>query len=107
MKNNNQLKLERAQKRLDALKAFYNHLVVYVVVNIALFVFRGKIIFTLININAIGNPDFLKWVDWNIYGTPIIWGIVLLIHAISVFSIFPKLLYKWEEKQMQKIMKEE
>jgi len=46
---------------------------------------KGKVHFLLLSEGALGNPDFLNWLDWNVYGTPIIWGIGLTFHAISVF----------------------
>lgn len=107
MKNNSNLtKLEKAEKRVKSIKGFYNHLVVYIMVNTLLLIFKGKFLFTLLSEEAIGNPNFLKWIDWNIYGTPILWGIGLLIHAICVFGFKPQFFKDWEERQLEKYMKE-
>lgn len=107
MKQNNLTKLERAKKRVENIKGFYNHVVIYVLVNVTLLLFKEKFIFKIVSPEAIGNPDFLRWIDWNVYGTPIVWGIGLAIHGICVFSLTPKFLKKWEERQIEKYMQEE
>tara|TARA_R110002051_G_scaffold132697_1_gene206293 strand:+ start:11423 stop:11749 length:327 start_codon:yes stop_codon:yes gene_type:complete len=107
MKQNNLTKLERAKKRVEKIKVFYNHFVIYVFINAALILLKEKFIFKIVGPEIIGNPDFLRWIDWNVYGTPIIWGIGLAIHGICVFSSAPKLLKNWEERQIEKYMQEE
>jgi len=98
-------KLYRAQHRVKQLKGFYQHLTAYVIVNTLLLLFSGRITFILLSKEALGNPDFLEWINWNILGTPIIWGFVVLIHAASVFLKGP--FKKWEEQQIQKILDKE
>ena len=107
MKNQNSeiTKLARAKSRVNALKGFYQHLTVYIIVNAVLLLFSGSIRFVLLSEEALGNPDFLEWINWNVLGTPIIWGIALGIHALSVFCNTP--FRKWEERQIQKILKED
>tara|TARA_R110002012_G_scaffold322108_1_gene555942 strand:- start:59080 stop:59406 length:327 start_codon:yes stop_codon:yes gene_type:complete len=107
MKNNLNSKLERAKLKVANLKGFYNHLVVYIIINLSLIIFKEKVIFTLLSKEAIGNPDFLNWINWNVFGTPIIWGIGLLIHALFVFGSKPTFIKKWEQKQLQKYMREQ
>ncbi len=65
---------ERAQKRVDAIKGFYGHLVVYIVVCTVLLLARKKIHVVLLSSAVFGEADFLNYVDWNVYGTPILWG---------------------------------
>jgi hypothetical protein len=98
-------KLYRAQHRVKQLKGFYQHLTAYFIVNTLLLLFSGRITFILLSEEALGNPDFLEWINWNIFGTPIIWGIVVLFHAASVFLKSP--FKKWEEQQIQKILDKE
>lgn len=95
-------RLIRAQRRVKQLKGFYQHLTAYVIVNTVLLLFSGKITFILLSKEALGNPEFLTWVNWNIWGTPIIWGLALLIHAVSVFLKSP--FKRWEERQIQKYL---
>ena len=106
MKNDNLTKLEKAHKRVENIKGFYNHAVVYIMINSVVLIFKGKFLFTILSAEAIGNSDFLKWIDWNVYGTPIIWGIGLLIHGIVVFGSRPQFLRNWEERQLEKYMEE-
>ena len=54
-----------------------------------------------------GNPGFLRWLDWNIFGTPIIWGIFILLHAARVFEWSPFFNKKWEQRQIEKYMSNE
>lgn len=98
-------KLTRAKSRVKALKGFYQHLTVYIIVNAVLLLFSGSVRFVLLSSEALGNPEFLEWINWNVLGTPIIWGIALGIHAISVFCRTP--FKKWEERQIQKILNED
>lgn len=93
---------ERARKRVDDIKGFYGHLTAYIIVNTILLLARGKFHFMLLSKEALGDPEFLNWLDWNVYGTPIIWGIGLIIHAISVFAKNPFLGKAWEERQIEK-----
>lgn len=106
MKNQPVLKLQRAKKKVDSIKGFYNHLVVYVIINLTLFVLREKVILTLLSKESIGDPNFLHWINWNVFGTPIIWGIVLFIHAIIVFGSKPSFIKNWEQQQLKKYMQE-
>ncbi|MEC5425713.1 2TM domain-containing protein [Virgibacillus sp. C22-A2] len=78
---------ERARKRVENLKAFYIHLTVYVLVNIMLII-----------INMVTEPNEL----WFIY--PLVgWGIGLIAHGLSVFSVglFGP---AWEEKKIKEYM---
>ncbi|MFK7813628.1 MAG: 2TM domain-containing protein [Maribacter sp.] len=100
-------KFERAQERVEQLKKFYNHATVYVIINVLLFLFRGHFRFTLISEEALGNPDFLSWIDWNVFGTAIVWGIFLVFHGIKVFGKISVFGRKWEERKLQEFMNEE
>lgn len=93
----------KAKKRVETLKTFYKHLTVFIVVNSFLLLVAKRITFIFLSKEALGNPGFLEWIDWNLYGTPIIWGIALLIHATYVF--IPSPFKKWEERQIQNYIK--
>ncbi|KAG1647935.1 Sensory transduction protein LytR [Nymphon striatum] len=49
--------------------------------------YRAKFWILQGNSTSLENVEFLNWIDWNIYGTPIIWGIFLAIHAINTFEV--------------------
>lgn len=100
-------KYERAQRRVAAIKGFYNHLTVYLIVNAALLIFKDTLTVNLLSKRALGNPEFLEWIDWNVYGTPIIWGLILAVHAVKIFGGYSIFGRKWEERQMKRFMDEE
>lgn len=106
MKTTTISKYEKTKLRVASIRGFYNHLAVYVIVNIVLYILRNKFTFILLHEDALGNPDFLEWIDWNVYGTTIIWGIVLAIHGINVLGNFSRFRKEWEERTIQKYMNE-
>lgn len=83
-------KLGRAKKRVDELKGFYIHLLVYIAVNA----------FILINI-AMHSDNF--W-EWGHFFTLFFWGIGLAIHAAITFRFNPLFNKNWEERQIKKYM---
>lgn len=95
---------ERAKKRVEEIKGFYIHLAIFLVVNFFVIFFNGRILFISISKEALGNPEFLNWIDWNTYGTSILWAIALGFHALSVFTRNPFLGKNWEERQIEKYM---
>ena len=90
MKQYSDDKYGRAKKRVDELKGFYIHLLVYVAVNA----------FILINI-AMQSNEFWQWPH---FFTLFFWGIGLLVHAAIVFKYNPLFGKNWEERQIKKYM---
>jgi hypothetical protein len=82
---------ERARKRVEELKSFYSHLLVYLAVNAGLFL-----------LNIITSPKHL-WFYWPLIG----WGIGLTIHGLSVFGTQNLLGKDWEEKKIRELMEKE
>jgi hypothetical protein len=78
---------ERARERVKALKGFYTHAMVYVFVNIMLFV-----------INLITGGGW--WFYWPL----IFWGIGLGAHALNVFGFGGRLGRDWEERKTRELM---
>ena len=83
---------ERARARVGALKGFYIHTTVFVLVNLALFV---------INVMVGGG----WWFYWPLLG----WGIGLGVHALGVFGFggggpFGR---DWEERKIREFMDKE
>ncbi len=98
-------KMRRARKRVEDLKGFYGHVLVYSIVNFVLFLVRGNVLDYYQN----NNPDknFVEWIDWNILIVPVLWGIGLLFHAAKVYQYKFRFIRKWEERQIDKILKKE
>ena len=88
--NAEETKYQRAKKRVEAIRGFYIHLGVYIVVNLLLF---------LINMTA--SPDSL-WFFWPLLG----WGIAIVAHAFSVFGFGRLFGADWEEKKIREVMEE-
>ena len=87
--NTKETKYLKAKERVEALRGFYIHLTVYVIVNLGLFF-----------INMITSPETL-WFIWPLMG----WGIAIALHALRVFVERPG--SSWEEKKIAELMQEE
>lgn len=107
MKNQQLTRLDTAKKKVSQIKGFYNHLAVYIIVNIALFLLQGKMTFILLSKRVFGSPELLETINWDVFGTPVVWGIILIIHGTNVFGNGFFFGRKWEERQIQKYMEEE
>jgi hypothetical protein len=82
---------EKAKKRVEDIKGFYMHLMMYIIVNIAVFI-----------INITATPEHL-WFYWSLLG----WGIGIAAHGFSIFGLAGLFGPEWEERKIQKIMKEQ
>ncbi len=77
-------RLVEAHRHVTALKGFYVHMTVFVLVMLLLLV-----------INAVtGSP---WWVQWPFLG----WGIGVAGHAMGVFGQVPRFAKSWEAKQIK------
>ena len=92
----------RAKKRVKAIKGFYVHLIVYIIINI---VISGIIIFGLIK-SDYSFKDSLS--NFGVYSTWIFWGIGIFFHWLGVFG-FKSLGFgkDWEEKKIKEFMDKE
>ena len=82
---------ERARRRVKEVKGFYNHLIVYIMVNIFLVI-----------INVVVSPGI-----WWFYWVTIFWGIALIIQGLSLYvnrGVFSK---DWEDRKIKEYMEKE
>jgi hypothetical protein len=95
--NNQENELYRmAQKRIKEIKGFYVHLIVFVLVNIFIFLLNS-------NIFGSGNVN----IHFSNLSLPFFWGIGLAAHCASVFGPNLFLGKKWEEKKIKEILDKE
>jgi hypothetical protein len=87
-----QEKYVRAKARVEELKAFYNHVLIYVIVNIA-----------LAGLNYYNNQWVFPWFLFPLLG----WGIGLASHAVKTFRWNPLTSKDWEERKLREIMEKE
>ena len=94
-------KKERAKKRVEELKGFYIHFMVYIFVNI--------MISTVIVVSHMYDGDnFIEsFFDFGTWSTWLFWGIGMFFHGLKVFSYNPFFNKEWEERQMQKYLEED
>jgi hypothetical protein len=84
-------RLQRARKRVEEIKGFYTHLVVYLTVNAFLFV--------LDLMTDRGN----WWFYWPLLG----WGIFVAINAAVTFGVEGRLGQRWEERKVRELMEDD
>ena len=82
---------KRAQARARAIRDFYTHLGVYLVVNLFLFL-----------LNMVTDSHSL-WFYWPLLG----WGVAVAIHAVNVFGPLAALGSSWEKRKIQEYMEKD
>jgi fatty acid desaturase len=82
-------KLEQAKRRLAAIKGFYIHLAVFVLV-----------LAGLLAVNLATGRDW--WVHWVVLG----WGIGVVAHAVAVFGGASRAVAEWERRKLRQLMHE-
>jgi hypothetical protein len=95
-KLNEQMRYERARKRVRNIKGFYMHFMVYILVNAFLLVLhyaslkQGESFFT-----------------FGAFSTAFFWGFGLLLHGMGTFGPNLFLGNNWEERKIHKLMQQE
>lgn len=86
------LRFIKAQKRVQQIKEFYSHLLVYMI-----------IIPILIVINLKYTPNY-HWFWFSMIG----WGVGLALHALQIFEGYKLFLGKdWEENKIKELMNQD
>lgn len=90
---NDNIKLERARKKVKSIKGFYKHLTVYIIINAAMIIVKA------LNLEP-GEPFF----HWGTFSTAFFWGLGLLFHGFGVFGTDLFLGAGWEERKIKEYM---
>jgi len=90
----------RAKKKVEALKGFYWHLAIYVI--ISSFSTFNRVLSNMDEFNDSYLDAFLSLEMFFVW-TP--WGLGVLIHGLVVFDVFSFILGKgWEERKINELM---
>jgi uncharacterized integral membrane protein len=95
MENLSQIELEkynRAKKRVESIRGFYSHLLVFVVINIMILVVNAQ------------NKTIETFFTFGTFSLVFSWGIGLFAHALGVFGHNLFLGKDWEKKKMKELI---
>jgi len=92
-----------AVKRVDQIKGFYTHLMVYLGVNIMI---SGVNIW--LNHQVTDLESFWQALGhFSTYSTWLFWGLGLLIHGLNVFWLRGTVFKKWEERKLKEFIEDD
>ena len=91
-----QQRLDRAKERVKKIKGFYTHLLIYIIVNLI-------VVFQNIQ-NLEPGESYFQAHNFITFG---LWGIGIVIHALTVFLPNFFLGSKWEERKIREFMQKE
>lgn len=100
-------KYRKAKEKVSAMQGFYYHLAVYLIINAVLLILRPAVRTWGEARLEEATPDFINWVDLNILITPILWGIVLVVHYFVVFGLRIPFLRNWEKRKIAELMEKD
>ncbi len=90
------LKYLKAKHRVEKVKGFYNHLAIYLIINLVITLFKVS-------------NDLDQWDNFidellsvNVLSVWVIWGLILVLHFISVVFVSG-----WEARKIEELMAEE
>ena len=94
--NKDQIQYEEAVKKVKKLKGFYTHAIVYVVINIMVFIVNTQ--------NLAPGESYFQFKNFL---TAFFWGIGLLAHGMATFVPYFILGKDWEERKIKQLMEQE
>jgi hypothetical protein len=80
-----------AQKKVDEIKKFYQHLTVYLLCNPIVIV-----------VNLMTSPGYL-WCIYSVVG----WAIPIILHGLKAFDRFPFFNKEWEQQKINELLEKE
>ncbi|OSY87797.1 hypothetical protein WH52_10260 [Tenacibaculum holothuriorum] len=96
--NTEEIKYLQAKKRVEALKGYYWHVAIYLIINTLTSwknILRG-----LEN----GESIIEIFYDYKVSFSWIVWGIILIIHTIRVFGFNNSFTKNWEDRKIKEYM---
>ncbi|MDF0706145.1 2TM domain-containing protein [Flagellimonas okinawensis] len=103
MRLDNKTTRERAEKRVEELKGYYRHILIFVVVNGILLLLKTGVLTALLPEAFPKESYYYDWINTNV----LLWVLILLFHTLFVFRNKISFFKKWEERQIQKYMDED
>lgn len=100
-------KYEDAVKHVKRIKGFYKHVITYVIINIIILIIKRKAIYFVVNNTTNIDQGFEDWMHINIWSTPVIWGIILIIHGLYVYRFKFSFFRNWEERKIKEFMNDD
>ncbi|WP_418639376.1 2TM domain-containing protein [Winogradskyella sp.] len=97
----NKSNFRKAKNKVEKLKRFYTHLGVYFIINTIITVVK-----VMSNMNM-GETFEEAFFDFSTVASWLVWGLVIVIHAFSVFGLPLLVGADWEERKIQQYMNEE
>lgn len=88
----NDARLRRARERAEAVRGFYIHLGIYLIVNLGIFALN--VVLVLVNAHQ----------NWFFFWPLLAWGIAVLIHGFVVLGSDRFLGPEWEERKVREYM---
>ena len=98
-------KYDRAKKRVITIKNFHQHLLTFLLVTSILLLVRFVALPYMPGLPQ--DQGFQDWLTWNTILMPLLWGIVVGIHALRVFSSKWSPLRRWEERKIDEFLQKE
>lgn len=94
METQDKIKYEEALLKVRKIKAFYMHLLVYLIVNAYVVIKK---------LNHLEGDENI----WDAFKLPFFWGIGLAFHGLRVFDRFPFFGKDWEDRKVKEMMDKE
>ncbi len=102
IENSEKLKYKRAEKKVKALKGFYVHFGIYILIN--LFISINKVIVYHYDNGQSWIEAFWQFETFSVW---IFWGIGIVFHAAKAFDFNPFFSKNWEKRQIEKYINED
>ena len=105
--NENTATYERAVKHVKKIKSFHRHILAYFIFNIVIVGLGFKFAFDIVDATPNADKGFVNWMYLNVWSTPILWGIGLIIHGLYVYRFKFSFFKNWEERKIKELIEKD